>query len=353
MPDVEQLLSAIDRAPCLCADLPPVQAILKQSPEDFRVDELPAYEPSGEGEHLFVHIEKTDLNTPDAARALAEAAGLDPRSVSWAGLKDRQAVTTQWLSIHTPQALPDTLDVPGVRVLAQSRHGNKLRTGHLRGNRFRLVLRGLPDAQDGALEQNLQRLRERGVPNYFGSQRFGHGGRNLQQAFRWLVEGGRRPKSPFQRKLQVSTWQSALFNLWLAERLRTERFDRCIPGDLLRKEDTGGMFLCEDPNADDPRCQALEVSATGPLFGARMRWPEGESRQFEEQILTQGGLDEAALSGFKKYGEGGRRPLRVQLGEPSWRREGPDVVLELSLPKGSYATCVVRELTKSGLITTD
>lgn len=327
---------------------PPLSGALRARPEDFVVDEVPAYLPEGKGEHLYVRFEKTDIDTQEAVRRIARALGVDPRQAGVAGLKDRRAITRQWASFPSaasPSALEETID--GVRVLEVSRHTNKLRTGHLRANRFEILLR---DAGSEGLEEAARRVGElerRGVPNYFGEQRFGRGGANLGAARAWILDGGRAPRDRFQRKLMVSVLQAALFNELLAERVSEGTFDGALEGDLLRKEDTGGLFVCTDPAVDGPRAARFEVSATGPMFGARMRWPEAEARGRELAALERCGMAPDDLERFRASGEGTRRPYRVRPEGLTLRCEPEGVRLGFTLPSGAYATVVLRELAKS------
>lgn len=344
----EALLQHLTSAPFLSRDVPAVVGQLKQTPEDFVVEEIPAYVPSGEGEHLYLWIEKRGLNTVDAARSLASVLDTPFAEAGWAGLKDRQAVTRQWLSFHcTRTPRPDELNVEGVRVLESTRHLNKLRTGHLRGNRFRLRLANVPDGHEAHAQACLALLHEQGLPNYYGAQRFGHGGRNLHSAYRMVVQGERPPAKPFLRKLFVSALQSALFNAWLAQRLERGLFGQVLSGDVLRKEDTGGLFVCSDPQADGERSQRWEISITGPMFGSRMKSPEADALTLEAEVLDRWGIDAACLKRAEKYGEGTRRPARVRPEGVHCERIGGDLSLAFDLPKGSYATVLVEELTKT------
>jgi tRNA pseudouridine13 synthase len=324
-----------------------IAGTLKDRPEDFRVDEIPAYEPSGAGEHLYVHFEKTSLDTRDAVRRIAEALGADPRDAGYAGLKDRHAITTQWASFHRGDATKlEGVTLEGVRVLEAKLHGNKLRTGHLRGNRFVLRLRGADPEALGEARAAIETLARVGVPNYYGEQRFGRDRGNGPRARAWLVEGGRPPRDSFERKLLVSVLQSELFNAMCAERVREGTLGAVIEGDLCRKEETGGLFVASDVAVENERAARFEISATGPMFGAKMRWPEGEAKRREEATLAAAGLDLEALARFAKYGEGTRRPYRVKLGAPSVEADAEGLVIAFELPAGAYATVVMRELTR-------
>ncbi|MFL5358629.1 tRNA pseudouridine(13) synthase TruD [Archangium sp.] len=334
--------------PRLTEDVPGCGGAFKLVPEDFEVEELPAYEPSGEGEHLYLWVEKRGRDTRELVKALAGALGVDEGDIGVAGMKDRQAITRQLLSVPA-KAEPRVADfaLEGVRVLWTRRHGNKLRTGHLKGNRFRLRLRGVKDV--GAARESFTRLGARGVPNYFGDQRFGREGDNADFG-RLLVLGQRLPRRPdkFQRKLYLSAFQSRLFNRALVERLRAGTFDTALLGDVLRREDSGGLFVCEAPEVDGPRVASFEVSPAGPLFGPKMTAATHAVAEAEAKLLADEGV---TLDDFKRGGDetqGGRRPYRVRLGNPALEVEGEDLVLTFELPKGSYATEVLHELLKDG-----
>ncbi len=340
--------------PYLTADVPGIPGVLRVALEDFVVDEMSAYELSGSGEHVYVHFEKRDLTTPEAMRRLIRALGAEPRAAGYAGLKDRRAVTRQWASFaikddSVARALGDTLE--GIRVLEVTRHGNKLRTGHLRGNRFALRLREVPLGREAEVAAVLARLAIEGIPNFYGEQRFGREAQNVAEARRWIVDGQRPPRDAFRRKLLVSSLQSELFNDVLAARLDDGLFAQAVDGDLLRKEDSGGLFTTDDLADASARVAAFEVSATGPMFGAKMRWPERDARAREERVLAAAGLTAAHLESFARDGEGTRRPLRVRPLDVSVETEAPGVVLlRFTLPKGAYATVVLREVTKDTLV---
>lgn len=326
----------------------PVLGAVKERPEDFVVEEIPAYLPTGEGEHLFVRFEKTGLDTEQAVKRIATALGTR-EPPGYAGLKDRHARTTQWASFHKGErdaALGLALD--GIRVLEAARHANKLRTGHLRGNRFGLRLRGAAREREADVRTVLETLERIGVPAYFGEQRFGRNGATLERARAWVVGNDRPPRAPFERKLHVSAVQSAIFNELCAERVRMPRgLATIVPGDLCRKEDSGGIFVASDVDDARARAERFEISATGPMFGAEMRWPEGEARQAEEAALARAGLDTEKLERFRRAGEGTRRPYRFRLGEPAVSSDDEGIVLSFVLPAGGYATIVLRELTRS------
>ena len=334
------------------------------SPERFVVEEIAAYEPVGEGEHTFLWLEKRGLGTMDAVRRLARLLDVDPRDVGYAGLKDRNAVTRQWISV--PRVDPERarqVSEPDLAVLAATRHGNKLRTGHLRGNRFELVV-GVPvdDASDAAAARALVALRARveglaaeGVPNRFGAQRFGAAGDNAETGLA-ILRGERRERDHRLRKLLLSAAQSAVFNRALELRAaRPGGLAAVRAGDVLQKVATGGLFITEDAAIDQARVDAGELVVTGPMPGGREKEPPPgtPARAVEDEALAAAG---ASRDDFARAGRdlpGARRPFVVPLtlGEPAVQPEpapaGPMEVaarLRFSLPAGSYATVVVAAL---------
>jgi tRNA pseudouridine13 synthase len=330
---------------------------IKTTPEDFRVDELPAYEPSGEGPHLYIHFEKRGLTTDEAVGAFARALGVDRREIGVAGLKDKHAVTTQWLSVLAPpkDATFDErargLAVPGVRILEVKRHANKLKTGHLRGNRFELVVRDVPRAELPAVLAAFERIARDGVPNAFGTQRFGRDGDTAERARAWLTGKDRAPSDPRKRRFQFSALQSAIFNAVLDARVADGTWNVPVLGDLLKKEETGGLFVCADVQVDRERAAQGEVGPTGPIYGDKMRHPEGDALALEERIARPllEGID---LRRARSLGEGTRRALRLRVdglsvaqvmdkeGEPAGEQACACHV-RFVLPKGAYATTVL------------
>jgi tRNA pseudouridine13 synthase len=334
--------------PFVTADLAGSGGTLRAAPEDFRVDEVPAYLPSGAGPHLYVRIEKRGRTTRDALRALASVLGVPERDAGYAGLKDKDAVTTQWLSFPVAKDPdPAALAAPGLAVLEVSRHANKLRPGHVRANRFSLAVRGGDLVRARAVAAALL---ERGLPNFFGAQRFGTEGRNAEIGRALLRgEGGpevrRAARDRFLRRLSISAYQSELFNRWLAARMADGLFAAAVAGDVMKKLDTGGLFTCEDPAADGPRVARFEISPAGPMFGHKLRPAAGEALAREERILAADGMTLAAFARGGGEAEGTRRAARLRV----------EVLLEpleggyratFELPKGTYATVVMGELVK-------
>lgn len=311
-------------------------------PQDFVVEEIPAYSPCGDGEHLFLWVEKSGMDTPQLARLLARELELPEREVSYAGLKDRQALTSQFYCVPARvERKVSTLHLAGAKVHRWVRHRNKLRTGHLRGNRFQVRIRDVqnPEAATGILAQ----LGRTGFPNYFGPQRFGAKGNNSALGKRILL-GERSGESRFERKLYLSAYQSLLFNRLLAARIEHGTFEQAMLGDVMQKLDSGGLFLCEDRPAEQERLERFEISPTGPLFGPKMPQPGGEVAEGEDAVLRAEGLTLESFSGGRGETAGGRRAYRLPLGNAGLRQEDKDLWISFELPKGSYATVVLREL---------
>jgi tRNA pseudouridine13 synthase len=343
--------------PYVTAALPGSGGVVKASPEDFRVDELPAYPPAGAGPHLWLKVEKRGRTTRDVVRALAAALGVADRDAGWAGMKDRQACTSQWLSFPVARDPdPATLAGEGFRVVEASRHGNKLRPGHLRGNRFAIRVRGGDAARARACAGALAGS---GLPNFFGPQRFGAAGDNAAIGRALLLgeatpEARRAGRDRFLRRLSISAYQSLLFNRWLAERIADGLFATALAGDVLKKLDSGGLFVCDDPATDGERVARFEVAPAGPMFGHKLRpLAAGEPARREERLLAAEGMTLAAFARGGGEAEGTRRAARLPVAveiEPCGGGEAgasdPGYVARFDLPKGSYATVVLRELTK-------
>jgi tRNA pseudouridine13 synthase len=401
--------------PYLTAGLPGTGGVIKARQEDFRVEEIPLYPASGEGTHVYAYIEKRGISTADAIARLAKALGRRRNDIGFAGLKDAKAVTRQWVSIeHVDTGGLLQLDIPYIKILEVTRHTNKIHLGHLEANRFRIRIRDmampLPEATAVA-EQVLSILSEKGVPNFFGPQRFGnrHDGHLLGRAIvageteeflgiflgrpmgnenpvilsarqsyekgdfekaylAWprsyceqrralkalMATGGR--KRAFQavdmgtKRLFVSAYQSSIFNAVLAARM--PRIDSLLLGDMAYLHVNGACFRVEDPQVEQPRCTAFEISPTGPIFGRRMTELTGPAGEIENPLL-----DEArqVTGGFKRLprelAKGERRPLRFRPRSPeiaSGRDDlGDWLELRFDLPSGCYATVVVREITKA------
>jgi tRNA pseudouridine13 synthase len=380
---------------------------IKESPEDFLVEEIPLYTPCGEGEHLYLEVEKRGLTTFDLLQRLSRALRVREREMGYAGMKDARATTRQTVSVQgvrPEEAL--ALKLEGIRILSARYHRNKLRLGHLAGNRFRIRIR---EVREGALDTALDVLHvlgQVGVPNRFGEQRYGAlgnthliGGALLRRDFegaarlivgdptvitneRWragaerfaagdlqgalealpgrqrdernLIRALLEGKTPQQAvlglprkllRLYLSAFQSSLFDRLVDMRL--DSLEILWEGDLAWKHDNGACFVVEDLAAEQPRADRLEISPSGPLFGYKSTLASGAAGILEQALLEKEGLRLEDFRLGEGLGmEGERRPLRVPLGEAEALQEGGDLVLSFSLPRGSYATAVLREVMK-------
>ena len=392
---------------------------IKRDIEDFVVEERPLYEPCGEGEHLYLYIEKRGISTFDVTRELAEIFHVNPRTVSYAGLKDVKSVSRQYICVPGgDEARLGGREFDRFRILDVSRHTNKLRTGHLKGNYFRVRVRGVDPANVPRAREVLEILARRGVPNFYGPQRFGSHGRNAlfgrallkgryhraiqavfapcaaeagtgvheARCFAWggdynrslklfprsfvpernlaiamrdmgvdVWRGQILSKSAYRRILHrvpkrylefyISALQAYLFNQVLKTRYR--ELDRLMEGDLAYIHDKGAVFLVEDPSAEQLRVDQLEISPSGPIFGYKVPLAKGEPGEIEWDVLHRSRIELGQFHlkiGLKNKGV--RRPLRVPMREVSFEAETDGFTTGFFLPKGSYATTVLREIIK-------
>lgn len=324
---------------------PPVSGGYRATPEDFRVEELLDFAPEGQGEHLWLWIEKRDLTTAMVARQLARACGVSPRAVGYAGMKDRAAVTRQWFSVHLPgREAPVDLEAAlagaSLTVLAQTRHPRKLKRGVHRANRFRLRLTG-PALADAGLAERWAWLCQQGVPNYFGPQRFGPEGRNLQRAVAVLARGWR--KRDDREGMLLSAARSFLFNTLLAERIREDRWATPLPGEVVILDGSASQFTAEVVDASlRERAERLDLHPSGPLWGVGRSVAGGEALAREQALAARypdlcEGLERAGV-------RLGRRPLRLRLEAPRFEADAGEAWLSFTLARGGFATAVLREL---------
>lgn len=405
----------------ITADVPPIGGVIKQRPEDFLVEETPLYQPSGEGEHIYLFVEKRGLSTLEMIDILARHFRVHRRAIGYAGMKDKPAITRQVVSIHTPGKKAEDfpmLDHDRVAVLWADLHTNKLRTGHLAGNRFSIRIRGVPATAAIAAKRVLDRLEKVGVPNRFGEQRFGHCqnnhlvGRELilgnarhaldrllgpnpehpdqQTGARALYAEGRfaeareafprslrterdalarlsRALSPERiierldepvRKFLLSAFQSAVFNAVLDARVLDGSYATLSRGDVAFIHESRGQFVVTDDVLQEPdlhdRVLRLELSPTGPMWGSSMKRAEGAIDDLERANLEAMGV---TLEDLARYTadrrddlEGARRPLRVPVVAPQVEggvdEVGSYVRVAFELPRGAFATVVLREIMK-------
>lgn len=401
---------ATDDLPRLLSDFRPAPGVLKADYSDFVVEELPLYDADGTGTHTYFLLEKQGLGTMQAVNDIAKALGVLRREIGYAGLKDSRAVTRQWMSVeHVPAEKIEALELPRLTIRKVTHHRNKLKLGHLRANAFTIRVRETEPDRLAELQDALAELARRGVPNYFGQQRFGDRGDNaaigrallLNEAeeaidlllgrpgpddygkvrhARELYEAGHFAEAISQwppmfrdqrqalkalaqtkgkkrralaavdrntRQFHVSAYQSYMFNRVLAARLESG-LDRLQTGDLAWIHRNGAVFHVDDADADQPRADAFEISPTGPLFGGRMSAPSGAPGELEQRVLADEALPEGVFANPKLRVRGGRRPLRFQPTDTSIRlgadRRGVYLEFAFTLPRGCYATALLREL---------
>lgn len=397
--------------PYLTAELPGIGGRIKQSVEDFRVEEIPLYAPCGRGTHTYFKVTKRGVPTQTAIERISRFMGVRTMDVGVAGLKDAQAITTQTMSIEYADGRRlERFRDADIQVSGVTWHNNKLRTGHLAGNRFTIRIRDVGMQALPAARAVLDALVGRGVPNYFGEQRFGARGdtgrlgeamvRGDLNEFIALYLGRPSPEDPPEtraaraafdagdlqkamqlwprhyndqrralaayrkkhrpaaalvgidqriRRLYISAFQSEIFNEVLARRIQT--LDQVWAGDMAEKIDSGGVFYVEDEAVDQPRAQRFEISPTGPIVGTRSNFAKGRPGQIEQDVLARRRI---APDDFERIGslkvKGGRRALRFRLGEPALSagkdKQGDYVEISFIAPAGCYATIVLREIMK-------
>lgn len=322
--------------------------VMKAEPDDFIVEEILSFTPEGIGEHVFLHIEKVGENTEYVARLLARHAGVRQRDVSYAGMKDRHGRTRQWFSVWLPgKEDPDWsgVETDNLKILETVRHARKLKRGVLAGNRFTLTIRNW-QGDCAVAEQQLRQIQRHGFPNYFGEQRFGHQGRNIENAV--VMFRGKRVK-PEQRSIYLSAARSYLFNLILAERVTGQTWNKALPGDVFKLNQTNSHFHAESiDQALIDRMESGDIHSTGALWGKGDSGVTDAALALEQSIIeTQPEL----VDGLLKAGlEADRRALRIKPENLLWEFEADGVIrLSFGLPAGSYATALLREIVDSGL----
>ena len=328
------------------ANTPPgLTGTIRTYPEDFQVDEKFSFEPSGEGEHALLHIKKIDTNTDWLSRQIAQIADVKKVDVSYAGLKDRNAVTTQWFSVWLP-GKPDPewsqLNSEHVEILQTIRHNRKLRRGSLRGNQFTLIVRDIKgDASD--LEQRMNIIKKDGVPNYFGEQRFGTDGKNLIKAK--IMFSGKREKDRFKRSIYLSAARSAMFNDVLSQRVEMNKWANGLSGDVMLLDNSHSYFLATD--IDDEiikRLKEHDIHPSGPLWGRGELLSKGAVEELESKLPSKFEVFDVGLKNARLDQD--RRALRLSVKDLEWNYDEQSSLLNLSffLPAGGYATSVLREI---------
>lgn len=321
---------------------PCVSGRLRTEPEDFEVEEINGFEPSGEGEHRWLWIEKRGANTEWVARQIASFAGVQPVDVGFAGRKDRHAVTRQAFTVRAPRTaeLDWAAFAPeGVRVLSHTRHARKLPRGALAGNRFALRVRGVEGDIDSASDR-FARIAAHGMPNYFGEQRFGRAGGNAAAAL--AMFNGQRVRRD-ERNLLLSAARSTIFNAVLARRVADGNWNTGLDGEVWQLDGSGSIFGPESAGDElKRRAETGAIHPTGPLWGSGPLRTTGEVAALEQSCAVE---HSPLARGVEAAGLGmQRRALRVLVRDASITSERDDLVLRFVLPSGSYATCLLREL---------
>lgn len=342
----EAVVGQLTALPFVSESLPGIGGTIKALPEHFVVEEILPYAACGEGEHVYLTFRRAGWNTPDAAGAIQKRLGLAPSDVGWGGRKDKTAVVVQTISLRCTvnRSLNDIekalADLP-FELLSVERHRNKIKTGHVAANRFTvLVSQTDTDALPRALAI-AERLKHCGLPNFYGPQRFGHGLHNVHRGFARFSTGKKPRKDPFM----VSVVQSALFNIWLRERIEEGVYRQLLKGDVVKKTDTGGMFTVADLAAETPRFESGEIVYTGPIYGFKMRSAEDEAGGRETALLDR--FDLCAEDFRPLRAPGSRRPAILIPSDLTVAEVAEGICFTFTLPSGAYATTVLREFTKA------
>jgi tRNA pseudouridine13 synthase len=321
----------------------PVSGALRAEAADFVVEEQLGFEPDGGESHRLLRVEKVGANTLFVARALAVRAGRPPADIGFAGQKDRRAVARQWFSVPATRETASYVGYSGegFRVLSEHPHSRKLRRGALTGNHFRIRVRGL-QGDPGAVTARIEQLAASGLPNYFGAQRFGREGANLRRVRQWL-ESGRLPRGREQRAFVLSSARALAFNAVLGARVEANTWNRLLPGEVINLAGSQSVFASEHPDEGlHRRLMEGDLSPTGPLCGAGGVLPGGEAGRIEAAALEAVAPLPALLSAVGLRGE--RRALIVRPSAFRHELDGDALTLEFDLPRGAFATSVLREL---------
>jgi tRNA pseudouridine13 synthase len=331
---------------------PGIGGVLKHKPEDFVVEEVPLYEPSGEGSHYYLWIEKRDLTTPFFVEQLAKTLEININEIGAAGRKDRWAVTRQFVSIPARDFEEDQLlglDIKGAKVLSCCRHTNRLKTGHLKANRFEIVIRETASDALSIVNDTAAQLEKLGFANWYGEQRFGIADDTDDLGFQLLrgMKKGRLSKTKV--KFALSAAQSRMFNDWLAARLQDGLCDQVIAGDVMQFQTTRATFIAQDVLAEQARFEAGEIVPTGPLFGPKMAQPESTASEREAAILDRFELNIDAFSQYRKLTSGTRRRMRIKPKDFQVEAIPDGLLFRFELESGVYATTLLREFLKPTL----
>ena len=351
----------------------PIEAYFSKNSDDFVVREIPLYEFSGDGEHLIVEISKKDMTTQEALHVLSEVTGAKMRDFGYAGLKDKQGMTTQFISM--PRKFESNLanfSHEKIKILSLNSHKNKLRIGHLKGNSFFIRLKKVLPSNAKKLEQAFVSIDKMGYANYFGYQRFGKFGDNAATGLELLKNGtinGKKSKNPKLNGFLISAYQSDLFNRWLSKRVEIskfaqdfslgelaqiypyldnailknlksqKRFFKLIGGEVLGHYPHGKCFLCEDLDAEGARFDARDITSCGLIAGAKAYEAQGAARMVEDQVFAQANEYKAKMTGSRRF-------AWCYLEDTSYKynEEKAHFTINFTLQKGSYATVVLEEI---------
>jgi tRNA pseudouridine13 synthase len=337
----------------------------KQSPRDFVVEEIPLYEFSGEGEHLILQVRKKNLTTNEMIGQIARYLGIKNKEIGYAGLKDKNAMTVQYISLHKKykEAL-ENFNFDGIKILSKTYHNNKIRIGHLRGNRFYIKLKKVNPTSAAKIDEALKNIEAFGMPNFFGYQRFGKDGDNHILGEK-IAKGEARERNPRVKKLLINAYQSHLFNLWLSRRLeinslvssfKVEEIEtllnmpneevkkmkaqkhpfKLISGDVMEHYPHGRLFDFEGDEEDLKRFEARDISVTGLLCGKKVRLASQNARVVEKDYD-----DEINADGARRYAW--VYPTEI---EGRFNQVEAQYEMNFTLPKGSYATVLIEEIAK-------
>jgi tRNA pseudouridine13 synthase len=339
--------------PYITEELEGIGGRIRAHPEDFVVEEVALYEPSGSGSHLYVNITKRNQTTRDIQLQLAELFDLRPENIGTAGLKDKYALTTQTFSVlfernnlrpnDAVELIEGSLDI---KVNWAKYHVNKIRAGHLIGNRFKALITDIRMPTSRATEKSwriAEAIHMKGLPNYYGEQRIGRSGKNVQEGWA-ILQGQKKFTDRWLSKLLVSGYRSYLCNRYLAERVRRGLFGKLLLGDIGKKHKTGGIFWVNDPENEQPRYDAQEISFTAPMYGYQMSQPLGEAAALEAEILEE---SEMSLERFKRMRVKGTRRLGRLTPRIEVTKVPRGVQISFMLHKGGFATTLLREFMKT------
>ena len=351
----------------------PINAYFSKNSDDFVVREIPLYAFSGQGEHLIIEICKKDMTTQEALHALSEISGVKMRDFGYAGLKDKQGMTTQFISMPRKfESMLANFSHEKMKILSLAAHDNKLRIGHLKGNSFFIRLKKVMPGEAVKLEQAVRNIDEAGYPNYFGYQRFGKYGDNAQSGLELLKSGtvnGKKSKNPKLNDFLISAYQSDLFNRWLSKRVEIskfaqdfslgelaqiypyldgailknlksqKRFFKLIEGEVLGHYPHGKCFLCEDLDAEGARFDARDITSCGLIAGAKAYEAQGAARAAEDQIFAQANEYKAKMTGSRRFAW-----CYLEDASYKYNEEKAHFTINFTLQKGSYATVVLEEI---------